>query len=89
MAKIIKSQQVWVVPIFILERKIITCILVLSTIFIISTNILRDYDQSIFAAPNKDESGKGKGNEGNDDKKGRDNGKGNDDKKRNISKSTK
>ena len=53
----------------------------LSTILIISTNILRDYDQSLFAAPNKDDSGKGRGNEGNDDKKGRDEGKGNDDKK--------
>ncbi|HKQ21753.1 MAG TPA: hypothetical protein VJS91_06920 [Nitrososphaeraceae archaeon] len=38
---------------------------------ITSTNILRDYDQSLFADPNKDGSGKGRGNEGNEDKKGK------------------
>ena len=53
----------------------------LSTILITSTNILWDYDQSLFADPNKDGSGKGRGNEGNEDKKGRDDGKGNEDKK--------
>ncbi len=49
----------------------------LSTILITSTNILRDYGQSLFADPNNDGSGKGRGNEGNEDKKGRDDGKGN------------
>ena len=81
MVKIVRVSKFELSRYFIIERKIITCILVLSTILIISTNILRDYDQSLFAAPNKDDSGKGRGNEGNDDKKGRDEGKGNDDKK--------